>query len=214
MRSDNVANSLQKQLQEAFDAECRSYENYLKIYESLFKACEELRRQRDELEEEKDVIQKTEKLVQIFSSKEFDKINKLLNLSNSDVENFIKAISMYEADPNLESKLEDTEYKINIYEKLLEILRDNLHFIEKNTRIIAEYVKDTQLELEFLEENSIAERLLVLLYYDGYYFANCRKVIKIEDSKFSDNFVKAYLAIEGEEKAYSWFVEEAKNYKI
>lgn len=91
---------------------------------------------------------------------------------------------------------------------------NDVEIIEKNTRKIVGYVKDTQLELEFLEENPIAERLLVLLYYDGYYFANHRKVIKIEDCKFSDNFVKAYLAIEGEEKAYSWFVEEAEKYKI
>lgn len=214
MKSDNVAIILQKTLQEVFDAECRSYANYLKIYEMLFKACEKLEKKVDELEEEKELIGKMKKLVQIFHSKEFDKISKSLNLSDSDVKKFVKAISMYKEDPSLESKLQDAEYEIDAQDNLLKMIRDNLHVIENNVKRIIDYVKDAEVELEFLEENPIAERLLVLVYCDGYAFENYRKVIKMEDCKFSDNFVKAYLAIEGEEKAYSWFVEEARKYKI
>lgn len=214
MRSDNVAIILQKTLQEAFDTECRSYANYLEMYGILYTACEKLERKVDELEEEKEAIGKMKKLVQIFHSKEFDKISKSLNLSDSYVEKFVKAISMYKEDPNLESKLQDAEYEIDVQDNLLKMIRDNLHVIENNVKRIIGYVKDSEVELEFLEENPIAERLLVLVYCDGYSFANCRKVIKIGNCKFSNNFLKAYLAIEDEEKAYSWFVEEAKKYKI
>ncbi len=214
MNNENVAEFLQKPLQEAFDAECRSYANYLTIYESLVKTWEDLEKQRDELEEKKKLEQKIVDYNRSFNSSEFDKMKKLLNLSDSEVEKITKSFSMYEPDATLSGKSLNLSYEITAIEGLLENLRESLRNIEKNVRKIVYRAHDSEAELKFPEENAVAERLLILCYYDTQYFDYYRKVIKIEDCKFSDNFVKAYLAIEGEEKAYSWFVEEAKKYKI
>ena len=121
---------------------------------------------------------------------------------------------MYKEDPNLESKLQDVEYEIDVQDNLLKMIRDNLHVIENNVKRIIGYVKDFEVELEFLEENPIAERLLVLLYCDGHYFDHFRTLIKIEGCKLSKNFMKAYLAKEDKEEAYEWFLKESKKYKI
>ena len=216
MKSDNVAIILQKPLQEAFDAECRSYEIYLKIYENLFETLEKLEKQRDELEEKKELDEKVSSYNQAFNSSEFDEIKKLVNLSDSVARDFINAFSMYEGMSDLEGKIDDVVYEEDTVSRLLKAFREKLRTIQTNVNCIVEYVKDANTKLEFPKKNPIAERLLISYYSDTGNFDYCRNIIEIEGCKLGKNFLKAYLAegYEEERKAVAWFEKEAKQYEI
>ena len=216
MKSDNVAIILQKPLQEAFDTECRCYEIYLKIYESLVKVWEELKKQKGELEEKKELDEKVSSYNQAFNSSEFDKIRKLVNLSDSVARNFISAFSMYEGMSDLEGKIDEVEYEKDTVSRLLKAFRERLHAIQANVICIIEYVKDANTKLEVSEKNPIAERLLISYYSDTGNFDYCRNIIEMEGCKLGESFMKAYCAegYEEERKAVAWFEKEAKKYEI
>ena len=217
MEGKSVAEILQKPLQEAFDAECRSYANYLELYESLFETCKELEKQRDELDEEKKLEQKIADYNRFFNSSEFDKMKKSLNLSDSELEKFTQAFSMYSPNPTLSDELIDLHYDITSIGEILEIARKSIRNIENNVKKIIYRVHDSGVELEFSEDYPFSVRLLILCYCDDIYFIFYRKkIIKIEDCKLSDDFMKAYLSkgYDDEKEAFVWFAEEAKKYKI
>ena len=216
MNNENVAEFLQKPLQEAFDAECRSYANYLKIYESLTKTWEKLKQQRDELKEKKKLDEKVSSYNQAFNSSEFDKIKELVNLSDSVARNFISAFSMYEGMSDLEGKIDEVEYEKDKVSRLLKVFREKLRTIQNNVNCIIDYVCDSNTKLEFPKKNPIAERLLIPYYSDGSNFDYCRNTIEIEGCKLGKSFMKAYCAegYEEERKAVAWFEKEAKKYEI
>lgn len=216
MSNENVAEFLQKPLQEAFDAECRSYEIYLKTYESLFETFEKLEKQRNELEEKQELDEKVSDYNQIFNSSEFDKIKKLVNLSDSVVRDFINAFSMYEGRTDLEGKMQDIEYEIDRVSKLFKVFRERLWAIQTNVEYILNYVYDANVELDFSGKNPIAERFLIFYYKDKNNFKYRRNIIKIEGCKLGKNFLKAYLAAgcEEERKAYEWILGKVTKYEI
>lgn len=223
MKDKTVEEILQKSLQEAFDAECRSYANYLKIHESLFKTLEELEKKRDELKKKKELEEKVSSYKQAFNSSEFDEIKKLVNLSDSDVRNFIMPFSMYEGMSNLEGEILEITYEINTVLIPLNAFRRSIHTIQKNVNSIIKCVadanaKEISAKLRFPEENPIAERFLIIYFSDEWHFKDkwSRKVIEIEGCKLGEEFMKAYCSMgeEDEKQAYEWFVAEAKKYQI
>ena len=216
MNNENVAEFLQKPLQEAFDAECRSYANYLKIYESLVKVWEELKKQKDELEEKKELDEKVSSYNQAFNSSEFDKIRKLVSLSDSVARNFISAFSMYEGMSDLEGKIDEIGYEQDTVSRLLKTFKERLRAIQTDINSILDYVSEAKVKLEFPEKNPIAERFLIIYYSDGTRFDYCRNTIEIEGCKLGESFMKAYCAegYEEERKAVGWFEKEAKKHKI
>lgn len=217
MEGKSVAEILQKPLQEAFDTECRNYANYLKLYESLFETCKELEKQRDELDEKKELEQKIAYYNRFFNSSEFDEMKKLLNLSDSELEKITQAFSMYSPNLALSDELTDLHYDITSIGEILESARESIRDIENNVKKIIYRVYDSEVELEFSEESTVAERLLILCYCDDKYFNFYRKnIIKIEVCKLSGDFMKAYLSkgFDDEKEAFTWFVTEAEKYKI
>lgn len=216
MKEKTVGEILQKPLQEAFDAECRSYANYLRIYEMLIKMWEELEKQKEGLEEKRELDEKIRSYKQALNSSEFDEIKKLVNLSDADVRKFINAFSMYKGTSNLKGKILDIEYEKGIVSKLLKAFKERLRDIQNNVTWIINYVYDANTKLEFPGQNPIAERFLIIYYSDERRFKHLRKVIETEGCKLEKDFMRAYLA-EGEseeEEAIAWFCEEAKKYKV
>lgn len=216
MSNENVAEFLQKPLQEAFDAECRSYEICLKTYESMLETWEKLEVQEDELKEKQELDEKVSSYKQTFNSSEFDKIRKLVNLSDSVARNFISAFSLYEGMSDLTEKIDDIEYAQDTISRLYNAFRERLRDIQTNVNSILDYVSEKKVKLEFPEKNPIAERLLIPYYSDGSNFDYCRNTIEIEGCKLGESFMKAYCAegYEEERKAVAWFEKEAKKYKI
>ena len=217
MKDDKtVKEILQKPLQEAFNAECRSYANYLRIYEMLIKMWEELEKQKDELEEKKELDEKVRTYNQALNSSEFDEIKKLVNLSDADVRKFINAFSMYKGMSDLKGKILDIEYEKDIVSKLLKAFKERLRDIQNNVTWIINYVYDANTKLEFPGQNPIAERFLIIYYSDEMRFKHRRKVIEIEGCKIGESFMKAYCSKgeEDEKQAYEWLVAEAKKYQI
>ena len=216
MSNENVAEFLQKPLQEAFDAECRSYEICLKTYESMLETWEKLEVQEDELKEKQELDEKVSSYKQTFNSSEFDKIRKLVNLSDSVARNFISAFSMYEGMSDLTEKINNIEYAQDTISRLYNAFRERLRDIQTNVNSILDYVSEKKVKLEFPEKNPIAERLLIPYYSDGSNFDYCRNTIEIEGCKLGESFMKAYCAegYEEERKAVAWFEKEAKKYKI
>lgn len=216
MNNKKVAEFLQKPLQEAFDAECRSYANYLKIYESLAKTWEELKKQEDELEEKKELEQKISDYNRSFNSSEFDEMKKLLNLSDSVARDFINAFSMYEGNTDLKGKMQDVKYEINKVSNLLNVFREKLYAIHTNVKYILDYVYDAKVELDFSGKNPIAERFFIFYYKSKDNFKYKRNIIKIEGCKLGKNFMKAYLAAgcEEERKAYEWILGKVMKSEI
>ena len=216
MSNENVAEFLQKPLQEAFDAECRSYEICLKTYESMLETWEKLEVQEDELKEKQELDEKVSSYKQTFNSSEFDKIRKLVNLSDSVARNFISAFSLYEGMSDLTEKIDDIEYAQDTISRLYNAFRERLRDIQTNVNSIIDYVSEKKVKLEFPEKNPIAERLLIPYYSDGSNFDYCRNTIEIEGCKLGESFMKAYCAegYEEERKAVAWFEKEAKKYKI
>lgn len=216
MNNENVAVFLQKTLQEAFDAECRSYEIYLKTYESLYETFEKLEKQRNELEEKKELDEKVSSYNEAFNSSEFDKIKKIVNLSDSVARDFINAFSMYEGKTDLEDKMQDIEYEIDRVSKLFKVFRERLCAIQTNVEYILNYVYDAKIELDFSGKNPIAERFFIFYYKDKNNFKYRRNIIKIEGCKLGKNFLKAYLAAgcEEERKAYEWILGKVIKYEI
>ena len=216
MSNENVAEFLQKPLQEAFDAECRSYEICLKAYESMLEAWEKLKVQVDELKEKQGLDEKVSSYKQTFNSSEFDKIRKLVNLSDSVARNFISAFSLYEGMSDLTEKIDDIEYAQDTISRLYNAFRERLRAIQTSVNGILYNVSEKKVKLEFPEKNPIAERLLIPYYSDGSNFDYCRNTIEIEGCKLGESFMKAYCAegYEEERKAVAWFEKEAKKYKI
>ena len=216
--NNNVAEFLQKPLQEAFDAECRSYEIYLKTYKSLFETLEKLEKQRNELEEKKELDEKVSRYNEAFHSSEFGEIRKIVNLSDSVAKDFIKAFYMYvvNTDLNLKGKIQDVKHEINKVSSLLNVFREKLYAIHTIVGYILNYVYDAKVELDFSEKNPIAERLFIYYYKSEDNFKYQRNIIKIEGCKLGESFMKAYLAAgcEEERKAYEWILEKVKKYEI
>ena len=216
MNNENVAEFLQEPLQEAFDTECRCYEIYLKAYESMLETWKKLEMQLDELKEKQELDEKVSSYKQTFNSSEFDKIRKLVNLSDSVARNFISAFSMYEGMSDLTEKIDDIEYAQDTISRLYNAFRERLRDIQTNVNSILDYVSEKKVKLEFPEKNPIAERLLIIYYSDIYNFDYYRNTIEIEGCKLGKDFMKAYLA-EGsseEKEACAWFMNEAQKYKI
>ena len=216
MNNENVAEFLQEPLQEAFDTECRCYEIYLKAYESMLETWKKLEMQLDELKEKQELDEKVSSYKQTFNSSEFDKIRKLVNLSDSVARNFISAFSLYEGMSDLTEKIDDIEYAQDTISRLYNAFRERLRDIQTNVNSILDYVSEKKVKLEFPEKNPIAERLLIPYYSDGSNFDYCRNTIEIEGCKLGESFMKAYCAegYEEERKAVAWFEKEAKKYKI
>ena len=216
MNNEKIAEFLQESLQEAFDAECRSYEICLKTYESMLETWEKLEVQEDELKEKQELDEKVSSYKQTFNSSEFDKIRKLVNLSDSVARNFISAFSLYEGMSDLTEKIDDIEYAQDTISRLYNAFRERLRDIQTNVNSILDYVSEKKVKLEFPEKNPIAERLLIPYYSDGSNFDYCRNTIEIEGCKLGESFMKAYCAegYEEERKAVAWFEKEAKKYKI
>lgn len=216
MNNEKIAEFLQKPLQEAFDTECRCYEIYLKAYESMLETWEKLEMQLDELKEKQELDEKISSYNQTFNSSEFDKIRKLVNLSDSVARNFISAFSLYEGMSDLTEKIDDIEYAQDTISRLYNAFRERLRDIQTNVNSILDYVSEKKVKLEFPEKNPIAERLLIPYYSDGSNFDYCRNTIEIEGCKLGESFMKAYCAegYEEERKAVAWFEKEAKKYKI
>lgn len=216
MNNEKIAEFLQKPLQEAFDTECRCYEIYLKAYESMLETWEKLEMQLDELKEKQELDEKVSSYKQTFNSSEFDKIRKLVNLSDSVARNFISAFSLYEGMSDLTEKIDDIEYAQDTISRLYNAFRERLRDIQTNVNSILDYVSEKKVKLEFPEKNPIAERLLIPYYSDGSNFDYCRNTIEIEGCKLGESFMKAYCAegYEEERKAVAWFEKEAKKYKI
>ena len=211
MNNEKIAEFLQEPLQEAFDAECRSYEICLKTYESMLETWEKLEVQEDELKEKQELDEKVSSYKQTFNSSEFDKIRKLVNLSDSVARNFISAFSMYEGMSDLTEKIDDIEYAQDTISRLYNAFRERLCDIQTNVNSILDYVSEKKVKLEFPEKNPIAERLLIPYYSDGSNFDYCRNTIEIEGCKLGESFMKAYCAegYEEERKAVAWFEKEA-----
>ena len=216
MNNENVAEFLQEPLQEAFDTECRCYEIYLKAYESMLETWKKLEMQLDELKEKQELDEKVSSYKQTFNSSEFDKIRKLVNLSDSVARNFISAFSLYEGMSKKKKKIDDIEYAQDTISRLYNAFRERLRDIQTNVNSILDYVSEKKVKLEFPEKNPIAERLLIPYYSDGSNFDYCRNTIEIEGCKLGESFMKAYCAegYEEERKAVAWFEKEAKKYKI
>lgn len=216
MNNEKIAEFLQEPLQEAFDAECRSYEICLKTYESMLETWEKLEVQEDELKEKQELDEKVSSYKQTFNSSEFDKIRKLVNLSDSVARNFISAFSLYEGMSDLTEKIDDIECAQDTISRLYNAFRERLRDIQTNVNSILDYVSEKKVKLEFPEKNPIAERLLIPYYSDGSNFDYCRNTIEIEGCKLGESFMKAYCAegYEEERKAVAWFEKEAKKYKI
>lgn len=216
MNNEKIAEFLQEPLQEAFDTECRCYEIYLKAYESMLETWKKLEMQLDELKEKQELDEKVSSYKQTFNSSEFDKIRKLVNLSDSVVRNFISAFSMYEGMSDLTEKIDDIECAQDTISRLYNAFRERLRDIQTNVNSILDYVSEKKVKLEFPEKNPIAERLLIPYYSDGSNFDYCRNTIEIEGCKLGESFMKAYCAegYEEERKAVAWFEKEAKKYKI
>lgn len=216
MNNEKIAEFLQEPLQEAFDTECRCYEIYLKAYESMLETWKKLEMQLDELKEKQELDEKVSSYKQTFNSSEFDKIRKLVNLSDSVARNFISAFSLYEGMSDLTEKIDDIEYAQDTISRLYNAFRERLRDIQTNVNSILDYVSEKKVKLEFPEKNPIAERLLIPYYSDGSNFDYCRNTIEIEGCKLGESFMKAYCAegYEEERKAVAWFEKEAKKYKI
>ena len=216
MSNENVAEFLQEPLQEAFDTECRCYEIYLKAYESTLETWKKLEMQLDELKEKQELDEKVSSYNQTFNSSEFDKIRKLVNLSDSVARNFISAFSMYEGMSDLTEKINNIEYAQDTISRLYNAFRERLRAIQTSVNGILYNVSEKKVKLEFPEKNPIAERLLIPYYSDGSNFDYCRNTIEIEGCKLGESFMKAYCAegYEEERKAVAWFEKEAKKYKI
>lgn len=216
MNNEKIAEFLQEPLQEAFDTECRCYEIYLKAYESMLETWKKLEAQMDELKEKQELDEKVNSYKQAFNSSEFDKIRKLVNLSDSVARNFISAFSLYEGMSDLTEKIDDIEYAQDTISRLYNAFRERLRDIQTNVNSILDYVSEKKVKLEFPEKNPIAERLLIPYYSDGSNFDYCRNTIEIEGCKLGESFMKAYCAegYEEERKAVVWFEKEAKKYKI
>ena len=216
MNNEKIAEFLQEPLQEAFDTECRCYEIYLKAYESMLETWKKLEMQLDELKEKQELDEKVSSYKQTFNSSEFDKIRKLVNLSDSVARNFISAFSLYEGMSDLTEKIDDIEYAQDTISRLYNAFRERLHDIQTNVNSILDYVSEKKVKLEFPEKNPIAERLLIPYYSDGSNFDYCRNTIEIEGCKLGESFMKAYCAegYEEERKAVAWFEKEAKKYEI
>lgn len=216
MNNEKIAEFLQEPLQEAFDTECRCYEIYLKAYESMLETWKKLEMQLDELKEKQELDEKVSSYKQTFNSSEFDKIRKLVNLSDSVARNFISAFSLYEGMSDLTEKIDDIEYAQDTISRLYNAFRERLRDIQTNVNSILDYVSEKKVKLEFPEKNPIAERLLIPYYSDGSNFDYCRNTIEIEGCKLGESFMKAYCAegYEEERKAVVWFEKEAKKYKI
>ena len=216
MSNENVAEFLQEPLQEAFDTECRCYEIYLKAYESTLETWKKLEMQLDELKEKQELDEKVSSYKQTFNSSEFDKIRKLVNLSDSVARNFISAFSMYEGMSDLTEKINNIEYAQDTISRLYNAFRERLRAIQTSVNGILYNVSEKKVKLEFPEKNPIAERLLIPYYSDGSNFDYCRNTIEIEGCKLGESFMKAYCAegYEEERKAVAWFEKEAKKYKI
>ena len=216
MNNEKIAEFLQEPLQEAFDTECRCYEIYLKAYESMLETWKKLEMQLDELKEKQELDEKVSSYKQTFNSSEFDKIRKLVNLSDSVARNFISAFSLYEGMSDLTEKIDDIECAQDTISRLYNAFRERLRDIQTNVNSILDYVSEKKVKLEFPEKNPIAERLLIPYYSDGSNFDYCRNTIENEGCKLGESFMKAYCAegYEEERKAVAWFEKEAKKYKI
>lgn len=140
MNNENVAEFLQEPLQEAFDTECRCYGIYLKAYESMLETWEKLEVQEDELKEKQELDEKVSSYKQTFNSSEFDKIRKLVNLSDSVARNFISAFSLYEGMSDLTEKIDDIEYAQDTISRLYNAFRERLRDIQTNVNSILDYV--------------------------------------------------------------------------
>ena len=216
MNNEKIAEFLQEPLQEAFDAECRSYEICLKTYESMLETWEKLEVQEDELKEKQELDEKVSSYKQTFNSSEFDKIRKLVNLSDSVARNFISAFSLYEGMSDLTEKINDIEYAQDTISRLYNAFRERLRAIQTSVNGILYNVSEKKVKLEFPEKNPIAERCLIIYYSDRGNFDYGRNTIEIEGCKLGESFMKAYCAegYEEERKAVAWFEKEAKKYKI
>ena len=216
MNNEKIAEFLQEPLQEAFDAECRSYEICLKTYESMLETWEKLEVQEDELKEKQELDEKVSSYKQTFNSSEFDKIRKLVNLSDSVARNFISAFSMYEGMCGLTEKMDTIEYMQSTISRLYQAFKKRLNGIPISVSNILDYASKANVKLEFREKNPIAERLLIIYYSDMSNFEYYRNTIEIEGCKLGNDFMRAYLA-EGtidEKEASAWFMKEAKKYEI
>ena len=216
MNNEKIAEFLQEPLQEAFDTECRCYEIYLKAYESMLETWKKLEMQLDELKEKQELDEKVSSYKQTFNSSEFDKIRKLVNLSDSVARNFISAFSLYEGMSDLTEKIDDIEYAQDTISRLYNAFRERLRDIQTNVNSILDYVSEKKVKLEFPEKNPIAERLLISYYSDGGNFNYRRNTIEIEGCKLGKDFMSAYTAerLIEEEEACAWLEKEAEKYKI
>lgn len=216
MNNERIAEFLQEPLQEAFDTECRSYEIYLKVYESMLETWEKLEMQLDELKEKQELDEKISSYNQAFNSSEFDKIKKLVNLSDSVAKSFISAFSVYEGmSGGLTEKMAAVEYMQKTISRCYSIFRKRLKDITSVSTILG-CASDADVKLTFCEKNPIAERLLIIYYSDMNNFKYYRNIIEIKGCKLEKDFMRAYLA-EGEseeEEAIAWFCEKAKKYKV
>ena len=215
-REYKLEETLERLLQENFDAVCRIYAIYLEAYENLVEKCKKLEKQRRELKR-REVIERQIVAVRcLFDTTNWHEITELLHLSDLDVAQIVKTCSKYEPDQMLTFKLSNFQYIIEKIDSLKEDIRDNLYNIVKNVKKIISYANVYGKKLEFSKENPVAERILVLCYYDSECFNHCRSVIKIEGCKLGESFMKAYCAegYEEERKAVAWFEKEAKKYKI
>ena len=159
MNNEKIAEFLQEPLQEAFDAECRSYEICLKTYESMLETWEKLEVQEDELKEKQELDEKVSSYKQTFNSSEFDKIRKLVNLSDSVARNFISAFSLYEGMSDLTEKINDIEYAQDTISRLYNAFRERLRAIQTSVNGILYNVSEKKVKLEFPEKKSYSRKM-------------------------------------------------------
>lgn len=205
---------MQQLLQELFERECRNYEFYLQRYQKVAKQYDEIGEMQKEISKYIWDSERVLQMAKILESKSFENEKAKINLPDNFKE-FEKAFLEYKP-IDREQEQKELSKKEKESGELLSILRANAkESIEKLYSYISK-AYERKIKFIFDKNDEIIMQIFILYYSERFNFDFRRKVIEEESCKFSEEFMKAYMAetSEEEEKAKKWFEEQRDKYKV
>ena len=202
---------MHNQIQNLFEAKCRSYKIYYETYEQIASYLEKLNKERAKLEgniQSKEKISDFKNLLNDHSLKESIKI---LDTS-CEISKLASEISSKIPDLDTENAnlhLDEVEDEIDIYETLFKNISSTLEVIRHDVFSTISVASDLNIQFDCcnVELSLTMYKMFVLYFADGYRFHYNRNVLG--KSYFPRNFIIAYKS-ESNKDGYEWFREEAK----
>ena len=204
---------MQKLLQDLFERECRNYEFYLRRYNRVKEQYDALQEREDEIGQEEEIAYKVKEMATLLTSESFVKEKEKIGLPDN-FDEFEKAFLKYEP-KDTSGEIQFLSKQKKSLEGVLEILRGMLKNSQNSLFRYISMASEKNVKFSFSKDDKTAIKMFVLYYSDGFNFKHDRDVIKVERCKLNETFLNAYTAEtkEQQEKAQSWFVENAKKYK-